>query len=60
MASQAAAVGQGMHADLRRTVDRVGERYDERSLPPIRDRPDGLMKPTGLFAIEPGFIRIGG
>ncbi|ELS58309.1 putative RNA polymerase sigma factor SigL [Streptomyces viridochromogenes Tue57] len=25
--------GQSTHTDLRRTVDRVGERFDERSLP---------------------------
>ncbi|MGW0191290.1 hypothetical protein ACWDV7_37015 [Streptomyces sp. NPDC003362] len=31
MASQGAAAGQGTHTDLRRTVEPVDERFDERS-----------------------------
>jgi len=33
MAPQRAVGGQATHKDLRRTVDRVDERFDERSLP---------------------------
>jgi hypothetical protein len=59
MASQPAAAGQGMHRDLRRTVDRVGERFDERSVPLRVGAPDGLTGVAGLFDGAHSFVPIG-
>jgi hypothetical protein len=45
MASQGPDFAQGPHADLRRTVDRVGERFDERS-PACADGLIGVPEPA--------------
>jgi len=65
MASQGAASGQGPYRDLRRTVDRVDERYDERSRvrpasgPGVCSRaPDGLIGVARLFGRAFRFVPI--
>jgi hypothetical protein len=60
MASQGAGEGQGAYPDLRRTVDRVDERFDERFPPPVRRAPNGRMNVPMLFAIVLSFVLICG
>ncbi|GGY92703.1 hypothetical protein GCM10010300_40860 [Streptomyces olivaceoviridis] len=69
MAAQGAAGGQGADAVVRRTVERVGERSDERYAGTSASRtpdpggryaraPDGLSTPPGLFIRLIRFIPI--
>ncbi|WP_329342212.1 hypothetical protein OG866_39210 [Streptomyces sp. NBC_00663] len=57
MASQGVGEGQGVRADLRRAVDRVGERYDERFVPPRSTVRPALLK--GSFRSLDGSLRRG-
>jgi hypothetical protein len=57
MAPQGFAGGQGTHTNVRRTVDRVDERYDERSANRIRT-PDGLKRVSEPLITAYGFLPV--